>query len=202
VLSDDAWSEVCAAAEHAPDEGARTALSTVLYAEYPAFAFDRARVIASQARARRMLRRLDALEEDYRAQPSPDVAQGDMYLWSLNQLWLYADAMWLAACVLRHANARRADVQRAWLYHRLCSVWLNHFHGVELRYSRPSRGGAPYGPLIEFILTAMRQIISKDALPAVETVADAIDRERSDREHFQRQIRQYEHAHGGLTLKK
>jgi hypothetical protein len=142
ALRNKAWAEICAAARRTPEEGARAALSTILFVEYPAFTFDPTRVIASQARARRMLKHLDVLEEDYRAQPSPDAVRAEADLWHLDQLWLYPEAMWLAACVLRRANARRADVQRVWLHHRLCSVWLEYFHGAELRYSRPA-GAAP-----------------------------------------------------------
>ena len=72
-------------------------------------------------------------------------------------------------------------MQREWLYHRLCTVWLDHFHAPGLTYSVPSRGGPPYGPLIAFILAAAGLVMPE--LPSPKTVRDAINRERIEREN-------------------
>jgi len=224
-LSDQAWADICAAAGHAPDAEARAVLSNILFNEYPAFHYDRKRVDAALRRAERMLKALKKLAADYCAQFTDADVRTERDLWALEMLRRRAEAVWLVARAIRRAHRGRQNVQREFLYHRLCSVWLDHFHATELKYSRPSKGGDPFGPLIDFMLAAMRQIVSE--LPDSETVADAIDRERIGRENA-RQLSFYlerrsaiagslaateaadaaainglvQEPHGGLTLKK
>jgi len=95
-------------------------------------------------------------------------------------------------------------VQREWLISRLCGVWLDHFNGQHLGVNRPSQGGKPYGPLIDYLLVAMRVVIPDSALPDPETLDDAITRESKERESArQLKLKLSElKAHGGLTLKK
>ena len=92
------------------------------------------------------------------------------------------ESEWLGARAKQRAHQGKRNVQREWLYHRLCTVWLDHFGANALTYSVPSLGGKPYGPLIAFMLAVIRQIVSEEKLPSPETVRDAIDRERRDRE--------------------
>jgi hypothetical protein len=200
VLSDQAWRDFCAAAVAAgltPDAEARAFLSAVLFEEYPAFARmnDRARVAKGLRRAERMLKHLAAFADDYRAQPSPDVVETEAHFWCMRLLRQYAEANWLGARVIRRANAGRKSVPREWLYHRLCSIWLDNFGG-ELTVRVPPLGGPPYGPLIDFILAAFRQVASADELPSPETVRDAIDREDRERKLLRQlvELRTQRHA--------
>jgi hypothetical protein len=210
-LSDQAWADICAAAGRAPDAEARGVLSAILFEEYPAFHYDRERVAAAYRRSERMLKHLDAFAAEYcaefaavdegaRADAVTNTVRITPDLWAIEGLRKQALGLWLYARAIRRANARRASVQREWLYHRLCTVWLDHFHAHDLSYSRPPKGGDPYGPLITFMLAAMRQIMSKRTLPAPETVADAIDRERAERQNAQRLARRL--RHGGLPRQK
>jgi hypothetical protein len=112
----------------------------------------------------------------------PDDVKSECDLWCLKILRRRTEATWLGARAIRRANAGRKSVQREWLYHRLCTAWLDHFHAPDLRYSRPAKGGEPYGPLIAFMIAAIRQIMPEDA-PSAETVRDAIDRERRERDN-------------------
>src|SRR5262249_38269687 len=154
----------------------------------PVFAYDQARVAEELAVQGKMLKQLGGFAEGYRqtwlprlpvdelhailtrrAMPwLPRLPAEDEYqaaikvkterdLWALQGLWSRTQAKLLTAQVIRHANAKHKNVQREWLYHRLCSVWLDHFH-AELTYSRPPKGGPPYGPTIAFIRAAFRQI--------------------------------------------
>jgi hypothetical protein len=200
-LSDQAWAEFCAIAAAAglrPDAEARAELSAVLFDRYPAFVFDRERVTEARDRAKRMLESLDAFEADYRAQfrlPADAAEQADETvrnaavkierdLWWLAGLRRRTTDVWLAAQTQKDANDRKKSVQRAMLYHWLCSIWLDHFSG-ELTYDR--RSGEPSGPLIDFMLAAMRQIMPEDALPKREAMRDNIDRERNEREDLKQQ---------------
>src|SRR5262245_15691239 len=90
------------------------------------------------------------------------------------------EALWLTARAVRRANARRASAQHEWLYNQLCTVWLWDFL-APLTYSVPPRGGPPRGPLIAFILAAAGLVMSEP--PSPETVRDAMDRERMEREN-------------------
>jgi hypothetical protein len=187
ALSDEAWATICAAAERTPDAGTRAALSALLYKEYPGFRYDAEKTAATRRRAERMLKAVAALEADYQMQFTLQSVQDEdedenavayrerteRDLWGLKGVRQRAEAVWLLARTIQNANARRASEQDAWIYHRLCDVWLYDFH-AKLRYD--TSGGEPHGPLVEFILAAMRQIKPEDALPARWTVRDAIDR--------------------------
>jgi hypothetical protein len=216
-LSDQAWADICAAARRMPDSEARTELSKILFDEYPAFAYDRAREAARQKQSKRMLKRLGDFAELYRqtwlprlpvdeldailtgrAMPCLPRLPADEFqaniavkterdLWALRNLWLRTQAVWLATRVILRRNAKRKNFQREWLYHRLCGLWLDHFDG-ELKVSVPPSGGPPGGPLITFMLAALRQIVSADALPSSYTVRDAIDRERRERENLRQLV--------------
>jgi len=197
ALSDEAWARICAAAgQHkpplTPDTETRERLSTILFEEYPAFHYDRERVARAFKNSKRMLKCLAAFEAAYRTEFSlvDEAARAGAMtntvrvtpdLWAIEGLRKQALGLWLYARIIRGAHARRANVQREWLYNQLCTVWLNHFHAPELKYSRPGKGGNPYGPLIGFILAAAGLVMPE--LPAPETVADAIDREDIEREN-------------------
>jgi hypothetical protein len=201
ALSDQAWRDICTAAGRTPaaEAEARAALSAVLFENYPGFVYDRKRrdwVKASIERAGRMLDNLAAFEADYQAQfkPTDDARRADEAkirirpdLWCLEGLRRRAAALLLVANTLQRANEGRRDVQRALLYHWLCSVWLDHFHALDLSYETRHRE-PPGGPLVEFILAAMRQIMPEDALPARRTVGDNIDREIEERANLRRNL--------------
>jgi hypothetical protein len=187
-LSDEAWADICAAARRTPGVEARAALSAILFDEYPAFAYNRQHVAETLKRSQRMLKHLGAFLADYRAQfPTDDDVRTEPDLWCIEALRRRAEAAWLAAHAIRRAHAGHKNVQREWLYYRLCSVWIDYFDGA-LVYSRPSRGGPPHGPLINFMLAAIRQVVSEDDLPGSETVRNAIDDERRGRERMQQLI--------------
>jgi hypothetical protein len=210
ALTDAAWAEICAAAKHAPDAEARAVLSGIVFKQYPAFAFDRESTIRDQERAARMLEHLDAFAELYREAchfPAdqfehvlagraeafvPNNIQTERGIWCIARLRRRTMAVWQCAHTIRAANARRKNEQRALLYHWLCTVWLEHFH-QELTYSRPEGGGKPYGPLIAFMLTAMRQIMPEDELPSPETVRDFIDDYRDARKRLLEKQRSRKH---------
>jgi hypothetical protein len=182
-LSDEAWADIRAAAGRTPDAEARAALSAILFDDYPKFKYDRERVAAALRRSEHMLKHLEAFAAGYCDQfPNADEVTTERDHWCIEGLKRRTLAVLLAARVIRSANARRRNVQRELLYHWLCNVWIDHFHG-ELTYSIPSLGGLPRGPLIEFLLAAFRQIVSEDALPSREAVRDSVDRERIEREH-------------------
>jgi hypothetical protein len=221
ALSEQAWAEIiCTASGGAPDAEARAALATVLFEEYPAFAYDPKRWAAAYRRAGQMLKHLDAFAELYRQTWLPQlpddqfeavitrpaaVLTADLKteagFFFIRKLRERAEAVWLGAQVIRQANARHANVQREWLYYRLCDIWLDHFNSPALTYTRPSRGGPPTGPLIDFMRAAMRQIMPENKLPKPEAMRDAIDRERRNRE-YAKQLWLDLRATGGLTLKK
>jgi hypothetical protein len=194
ALSDKAWAAILAAAKpHSPDAEARAALSKALFEDYPGFTYDRERWAKTAERAERMLKHLDAFTVDYCAEFAPTddaVRTNDVKirikpdLWCLEGLRSRPAAALHVARKLQDANSRRQNEQRAMLYHWLCGVWLYHFGG-RLTYDRSS-GGEPGGPLVEFILAAMRQVMPEDALPSREAVRDNIDRERVAREHAAR----------------
>jgi hypothetical protein len=188
ALTDAAWIEICEAARLIPDADARAQMSALLFGEYPAFAYDRKRVLADLRRAKRMLTRLAAFEADYRTRFTGDDIKTEADLWWIGMLRRRPEAMWLACRATRRANPRRKSMQREWLYHRLCGIWLDCFHGRDLTVSVPSTGGAPRGPLIKFMLAAMKQVMPRRALPKPESVRDAIYRERDERENA-RQLR-------------
>jgi hypothetical protein len=212
ALSDKAWAETCKAAELTPDAKARSALATLLFEEYPAFAYDRERWATAYQRSERMLKQFAEFAELYRQAWVPHLSADEFQaiiagrasplterrtagrasvftdmrteadLWCLKVLWQRPEATWLAARAIRHANKGRKSPQREWLYHRLCGIWLDHFNGQHLSFGRPGGGGKPKGPLIAFLLVAMRQVIAQQALPDPEALAEAIVRERQERE--------------------
>jgi hypothetical protein len=201
VLSDKAWADICAAGGRTPDDDARAALSKALFEDYPGFTYDRKRTIATVKRTERMLKNLAAYEADYREQfpPPPHgwwetdrhyeskrniAIKTERDLSSLEVLRRRTEAELRVARTLQDANSRKQNEQRAMLYHWLCGIWLDHFGG-ELTYDRS--GGDPGGPLVEFILTAMRQVMPKAALPSRESVRDNIDRYRREREKIDRE---------------
>src|SRR5262249_6186476 len=143
-------------------------------------------------RSERMLKNLDKFAADYCAAfaPTDEAARADAVtntvritpdLWAIEGLRKQALGLWLYSRAIRRANKGRKSMQREWLYHRLCRVWLDHFHADKLTYNVPSRGGPPYGPLIAFVLAAARVVMSE--LPSPETVRDGIDREKVEREN-------------------
>jgi len=226
VLPEQVWADICAAAGRAgltPEPETRPVLTLILLKRYPAFVYDRERVDTALHETELMLKRLATFAELYwrrwwpelpenefeaildgRAEPFVSGNKKTEYdLWSIARLRRRPLGL-LARCrVLRSANARKANTQRVWLIGRLCDVWLDHFNGQHLGVSRPSQGGKPYGPLIDYLLAAMRAVIPEHALPDPETLDDAITRECKERENV-RQLRfEFDQkAHGGLTLKK
>lgn len=201
-LPDEAWRQVCAAAEGAglvPDTEARALLSVVLFEEYPAFTYDRERTAEAIADAEKMLKRIDAFAQMYwqrwRPALSPEdfkailegraeaFAPEDVRLqrdfWSISRLRRRPMSLWCAARAIRRASP--ANPQREWVISRLCDIWLNNFGGQHLGVRRPSTGGKPYGPLIDYLLAALRQVIDGD-LPDAETLKDHITRERRERD--------------------
>ena len=196
--SDQAWADICAAAKpHRPDAEARVVLSTVLFEEYPVFAYDRERVAMRKKRAKRMLETLEAFTADYctefeltddatRVDAVTNTARIKPDLWCVEKLRQRVEAVLVYAEVIRRANARRQSNQLAMLYHRLFTVWFDHFGRAKLTYSYIAK--KPAGPLVDFILTAMRQIMPKDALPSREAIRDNIDSQRDDYAEIKRQV--------------
>jgi hypothetical protein len=216
TFPDDAWDEIRAIAKRhrpplTPDAEARAKLSTVLFDWYPAFAYDRERAEAVLDLSERMLGHIDTFAQLYRqtwlphlavedfqrlltipASLFPDNVRANAHLWGMRHLHNYVLANVLYYRAIKRAHARNASVQREMLYHWLCSVWLENFGAPGLTQSR-SRGGEPGGPLIAFMLAAMKPILPHYALPSRETLRDAIKRERREREnvaqlrfHFER----------------
>jgi hypothetical protein len=182
VLTDSAWADiVAAAAPFTPDGEARAVLSAILFEEYPAFSYDRVGVAKAKRRAARMLKALGQFEADYSTQfPDADELRTKLDLSWLGLLRRRPEAVWLAASAIARANRGKQSVQREFLYHRLCGAWLDHFGATVLAFSRPPRGWPPYGPLIGFIMAAVRHVANR--LPLAETVSNVIKRERRDRE--------------------
>jgi hypothetical protein len=200
ALSDQAWAKICAAAGRPADTDieARAALAALLFDEYPAFAYDRERIKGLLLQSERMLKHLDAFAELYRQTWLPDLpadqfqailtgyasaltdVKTESNLWCLKLLRQRPLAYWLAARAIRRANRGHKNVQREWLYHRLCGIWLDYFQG-ELTVTVPPWGGPPEGPLIEFMRAAMQQIIPRKELPSPENLRYAVDRERKER---------------------
>jgi hypothetical protein len=202
TLADEAWTEFCtiaAAAKLIPDTEARARLTTILFEQYPAFRYNRERVAASFRRAEKMLRHLDAFAELYREHWLPDLPYDqfravitcpasvlttdkttEAHFWYLLKLRLRVEQLWSGAQALRHAHARRYNAQREWLFAQLSFVWLHNFQAPDLTYTVPSLGGPPEGPLIAFMLAAMRQVMSEP--PSAETIRNGIDRVRRELE--------------------
>jgi hypothetical protein len=186
-LSDQAWADICAAAGRTPDAGAHAELSKILFDDYPAFAYDREHWAKAFRLSQRMLKQIEAFAVNYRTLfPVAVDVSTEHDLWCIDGLQRRTRAIWLVTQTIRRANAGRRSVQRELLYHWLCNLWLDRFHG-ELTYSRPSLGGPPCGPLIAFILAAFRHVL---ALPSAEAVSDAVARERTERENCRQVILQ------------
>jgi hypothetical protein len=211
ALSDAAWIAIDAAAKAAklsPDAEARTELARVLFEEYPAFAYDRERVAAALRQSERMLKRLNAFAEAYWWTWLPDLpsdqfrailaGRADAFipgnvkterdLWCMKMLRRRPEATWHACRAIGRANRRRRNPQREFLISRLCGIWLNNFGAQYLTVTVPALGGEPRGPLIEFLLAALREIMPRRELPDRETLRDLIDREREGRDNV-RQLR-------------
>jgi hypothetical protein len=212
-LTDAAWADICAAAEpHVPDAEARGLLAKALFEDYPGFTYNRERAKADIARAERMLAGLAVLEADHREQfpieawkPDQDYevwryfnSRKEVGLRCIEYLRGQAENVLVGLRVVQGANIARRNEQRASLYAWLCGIWLDHFGGA-LVYDR--HGGEffdkPGGPLVGFILAAMRQVMPKDALPSHEAIRDNIDRNRHEYEVARREgQRQRERAAG------
>ena len=94
-----------------------------------------------------------------------------------------AEAAWLTASTIRRAYRGHRNVQQEWLYNQLCTAWLWDFRAPKLTCSVPSWGGAPYGPLIEFLLAAIREVVGEEELPSPYALRDVIRREQDEREN-------------------
>jgi hypothetical protein len=190
ALSDAAWREICEPAELDTDADARAELSVCLFIEYPAFTYDRKRVAADLRRDSAKLKHYKALAELYQQTPPlpGDDIKRERDLFYIERLHRRALAGVLACRAIRRANRRRSNPQREWLISRLSGIWLYNFGAPDLTYTVPSWGGPPSGPLIEFLLAAMRQIVPHDKLPKAHAWRDLIDRERRARENA-RQLR-------------
>jgi hypothetical protein len=209
LITDQAWAKICAAAEQhkpslTPDAGTRERLSVVLFEQYPVFHYDREQVAAVLHHSERMLSSLDKFAGLYRqafwpklsadqfeivlaglagavAAGKPDVQFG---FWCITRLRRQVLRELLGARAIRRANRGQGDPQFEWLCNQLCTAWLWDFHAPDLKYSVPSGGGAPYGPLIAFMLAAIDEVVVKEEeLPSVYALRDAIVRERVEREN-------------------
>jgi hypothetical protein len=177
ALSDQAWAEICAAGGLTPDAEARAALAAVLFDEYPAFAYDRVRVATAYRRAARMLKHLNNFAANHRAQfAQADDIMTERDLFYIERLRRRALSVWLAARAIRRANKGKRNVQHEWMCHRLCTVWLDYFHAPGLSITHG-------GPLVRFMLAALRQVIPQEKLPKPETVRAGIKRERDERDN-------------------
>jgi len=203
ALSDQAWADICAAVERQPDAGTRERLSIILFEQYPIFAYDRTTLEAALRRAERMLHHLGAFAEFYRQAWLPHLPEDEVEAiftgrasaflknkgierdcWSIAKLRQRAEATWYYARLIRQAHSARGNVQREWLITELCTCWIWDFHGKEdLPYSVPPGGGKPYGPLIDFLSAAIREVRPDREPPNVFTLRDAILRQRREREN-------------------
>jgi hypothetical protein len=202
ALSDDAWARICEAAKRDPDADARAELERVLFEEYPGFARNRERVDAALRQSERMLKRLDAFATLYWWTWAPDLPPDEFHaildgrsdaffpankkteadLWCMKILRRRPLATWLACRAFRRDSEGRRNPLRGFLVSRLCSIWLYNFGGRVLTVTIPPLGGEPGGPLIEFLLAAMREVVPPHELPRREALRDAIDRERQEHE--------------------
>jgi hypothetical protein len=194
ALTDEAWAEICAAAApFTPGPDARSQMSACLIGEYPNLVYDRERVARTLQLWEPILRRIGALAKLYQRIPArPDDIMQERDLFYLDRLHRHALSQVLGCRAMQRANAKRHDSQRAWLISRLCGIWLIDFRAPELGFTVPPQGGEPYGPLIDFLRAAMRQVT---AAPSPHTLRRAIERERDDREGA-KQLRFYFMTHG------
>jgi hypothetical protein len=200
ALSDQAWTDICAAAARPPDVGTRERLSTILFEEYQVFVFDREREQAKLRLGNLMLERLGAFAEFYRQAWLCDIPEQDVEAifaglasaflddksierdcWSIARLRLRAEALWLGADRVLTAHRGKQNIHLAWLYGQLCNVWVWDFHGA-LTTTTPPLGGPPGGDLIKFLSAALRLVIPEEKLPTAYGLKDVIVRERDRRE--------------------
>jgi hypothetical protein len=72
----------------------------------------------------------------------------------------------------------RRDPPRQWLYWRLLQIWVECFGGP-LTVSTPPIGGAPYGPLVHFVMTVTADVLDPPATAhAIKYAADQLKLER------------------------
>jgi hypothetical protein len=186
-----------------PDGEARAAVTAVLQA-YPNFVYDRERMTQVLQLSARMRKRIDQFAELYqqlwfpRMQPDelkkllagkadaflPGDVMAQSHFWHMKMLRRPPEHAWWAAYALRRANQGRRDSQREQLVSQLCSIYLDNFggHSRGLTTTVPPLGGPPGGPLIEFLLVAMGEVIPLRQLPSRETLRDMIYRERQGRD--------------------
>ena len=142
--------------------------------------------------------KLDA--ELYRQAPAHgDDVMRERNLFYIERLRRSAQAQVGACQVIRRANKGHGNPQRDWLIGRLCGIWLDNFGGGRLTVTV---GNTPCGPLINFLLAAMRQVMPD--LPPPETLRDIIDREREGRENTLQLLLELkqQRANGGSTREK
>jgi hypothetical protein len=217
ALTKTAWAKICAAAGRKPaaEAEARATLSRILYDEYPAFAYNRERVAKDIERAQQMLKQIDAFAKLYRqtflpdlpvdqfeailtSRASPFVAndvKAERDLWGIAGIRRRVLAKLQGALAQQEANNRNKSEQRAWLYHWLCEVWLDHFEGPEL-----PPVGPPRTPLVNFMLAAMRLVMLPRDLPKSGTVRDNIDSQYEGRASLRAQDPRLR-ADSGFALK-
>jgi hypothetical protein len=75
---------------------------------------------------------------------------------------------------LSRAFAGRQDPHRDFLYADVCKLWASL--GGYLRYARPAKGGAPYGPAITFLTVVLGPILGDD-MPTTHGLAKMLDRQ-------------------------
>ena len=188
------WRKICAAAERdpTPEPEARATLERLLFEDYPAYAYDRARVAKDRKRAERMLKHLNAFAADHRARfARADDIKTERDLFYIASLRQRALSVKLGAIAQQKANARNKDEQRAWLYHKLCEMWLDYFQGPEhppVRAELPPPG-PQRTPLVNFILAAMGLVMPKGELPDPDTVRGIIDNKHKARVSMDEQIK-------------
>ena len=111
-----------------------------------------------------MLRHCEALADLYaQTPPLADDIKHERDLYYIERLRRRALALVIASEAIRRANKGRSNAQREWLISRLCGIWLDNFHADALTVTVPGSGGPPGGPLINFLLAAMRLIMPKRA---------------------------------------
>lgn len=74
---------------------------------------------------------------------------------------------------LSRAFAGRQDPHREFLYADMCKLWVSL--SGHLRYARPAKGGAPYGPAIRFLTAVLTPILGDD-MPTSHGLAKMLDR--------------------------
>jgi hypothetical protein len=103
--------------------------------------------------------------------------------WWINLLWAVQEAQWRASEYSQSyqkagAGFRgRTNPQRERLYGDILRLWQGHL-GQSLAISRsPKKGGAPYGPPIQFFKACVSPVLGETA-PMEEGIVSAIKREQ------------------------